>query len=99
MTISGARMDEIRRPHYHANIHLARPQSHVLELLIFCKTFLPVAMVSASPDDVEAHLSHFRINEFFDHIRLKARPKDQALMETIVKLKFTPTSSVYVDDT
>lgn len=99
-TVTGEEMNDIRRPHYHENIHLARLQPHATKLLHFCTmSELPIAIVSASPDDVETHLFHFGIHELFDRVRLKAWPKDQALRETAEHFDVCFSEAVYIDDT
>src|SRR3989344_2766225 len=56
------------------------------------------AMVSASPEDVENALSQFGLLYLFDKIRLKAWPKNTALIETLQFFNVDPEEAFYLVD-
>lgn len=99
-TVSGDEMNAIRTPYYEAHQTELCLNEGASKLLMQCWLFgIPNAIVSASPEDVPAMLRKFDVLYLFDKIRLKAWPKDEALIETLDYFGVKAEDTFYLDDT
>ncbi len=99
-TVSPDQMDAVRVSYFQAHKNEIVPFPGMCELLMLCNASgMQIAIVSASPENLEKDFAKYGVNHLINRIRSTARDKEEALVETLDFFGVKAENAFYCDDT